>query len=114
MRFLVYFKHMLPSAAVQEYAEDKLAERIGKYALYFSEVQLTFAVEHHHAEVSCTFVAEGHSLHLVERGPNMNAAIDRLADRVDGRLRRMKEKMRSHRLNKSLDELEHVAMAVES
>ena len=114
MKFVFYFRHMLPSSNVQQYAEDKLSDCFGKYDLGFGEVQLTFVVEHQAAEVSCSFAAAGQPLHLVERRPNMYAAIDGLVDRVDECLRRMKDKMRSHRVRSEMESEEPLEMVAES
>lgn len=97
MRLQFFFRHMLPSSAVRDYAEAKFSECIGKYNLRLDDVLVSFAVEHADAKASCHFLLDGQALHLSENAPQMYAAIDGLVDRLDECLRRIKDKMCSHR-----------------
>lgn len=99
MKLRIYFKHMPSSGAIESYAQEKLGDRLEKYHLDLVEAHLTVAVENADYVASCHVVgARGTNLNLtcVDKS-SMNAAIDALADKVDARLRRAKEKLHSHR-----------------
>lgn len=120
MRLQFFFRHMLPSPAVKQYAEAKLSDCIGKYELRLDDVHLTFAVDHADAKANCDFLVDGQPVHLSESAPQMYAAIDGLVDRIDERLRRLKDRIRSHRAPKACraehfvdDQQDEIAMAAE-
>lgn len=99
MEFRVYFKHMASSLATYAYAEKKLGQRLEKFALRGVEARLTFAVQRDGFQAACHIIADdGIDIALeTTDGVSMTAAIDGLADKLDERLRRARQKVRARR-----------------
>lgn len=101
MEFRAYFKHMQSSLPLYAYAEKKLGDRIAKYVRDPIEAHVTFS-KGTDCYVSCQVVAgQGFSLTVEHSDPEtMYSCIDVLADKLDRRLRRQKEKIRSHKVRR--------------
>lgn len=101
MEFRVYFKHMDSSLPLYAYAEKKLGERIGKYSLDPLEAHVTFDVDGDNHRAQCQVSGTGFNVTVEHADPeNMYSCIDILADKLDRRLRRQKEKLRSHKIRR--------------
>jgi ribosomal subunit interface protein len=105
MEFRVFFKHMDSSLALYAYAEKKLGERIAKYVQDPIEALVTFRRGGEENLVSCQVIAgQGFSL-TVEHADSesLYSCVDFLSDKLDRRLRRQKEKIRSHKVRRLPD-----------
>lgn len=105
MEFRGIFKHMAASAALEDQARAKLGDVVGKFAPRSIEARATFSVEAGQHRVSCLVTgAEGRTVTADDADPaNIYAALDRAVDKVAAKLRRQKEKRRSHRLGALID-----------
>jgi putative sigma-54 modulation protein len=99
MQFSTTFRHMEVSAAVKEYAEERLL-RIKKY---FQREPLaahaTFSVErnlHHTAEFSVT-LPNGILIQARDTTEDMYSSVDLAVARMERQVRKWKEKIRSHK-----------------
>ncbi len=112
MRFNVYFKHMENSPAVENYAREKLTDKIEKFLDEPVDTQVTFSVEHQKSIVNL-HVVSGHNteINLHTEGDSMYACIDEVVDKLDVQLRRLKEKTKNHRSDKSAIRAEMEAVA---
>jgi putative sigma-54 modulation protein len=96
MQISVTFRHIEPSPALREYAEDKLS-RIKKYVDGPVDAHVVLKVEkfRHIAEV--TIDANGVRINGTEETEDMYSAIDLLSDTIENQLRKNKEKFRWRR-----------------
>ncbi len=81
---------------------DYVTEKMGRIHRHFDNVTMTKVVlqvekERHLAEA--TINAKGAKLHANAEADNMYAAIDSLASKLDGQVRRHKEKSQDHHRN---------------
>lgn len=111
MEFRVYFKHMESSLPLYAYAEKKLGERISKYVSDPIEAHVTFDFEGEKHVAAFNLVAgHGFSMQVEHRDPeNMYSCIDILADKLDRRLCKHKEKMKSHKMRRLIFPLEEAS-----
>jgi ribosomal subunit interface protein len=98
MDFQLTFKNMHRSASLAAYAQEKIGEKIHKYVRNPIETHLTFVVEGKERVIQCqVFARNKFNITVEARGDYMIECIDRLSDKLETRLRRKKEKMRSHK-----------------
>ncbi len=98
MKFQFLFKHMDTSEALKEYAQEKLGDRIEKFASKAIDASVTFSVEHKHHTVHCTLNAgDGFRLEVEHSCLDMYGAVDKVAAKLGARLKRQKEKLKDHR-----------------
>ena len=113
MVFQIYFKQMASSEALKSYAEQKLGERLDKYNLGMTEAHVTFSMESGVSRTNC-HIGTGRGVDITVESQNaqsMYAAVDLLADKLDARIRRQKEKLRSHRPRTSIDAIPAMPVA---
>jgi putative sigma-54 modulation protein len=96
MQTTTTFRHLEPSDALKNYAEEKL-ERIKKYIDEPIVAQVFMTVEkiRHCAEVTLT--AKGITIKASEETNDMYAAIDSVVDKIERQLRRYKERIKDHK-----------------
>ena len=98
MDFRVFFKHMESSLPLFAYAQKKLGERLEKYACEPIEAHVTFSVEQLNQIASCHVrTRSGHLVQVENADTNMYACVDILADKLDKKLRRFKDRLTSHK-----------------
>lgn len=99
MQLSTTFRHMEPSQAVREYAEDKL-EKIRKYFHRDPiSAHAVFAVERNHnhmAEMVIT-LPNGLVIQARETTEDMYSSIDLAATRIERQVRKWKDKIRDHK-----------------
>ncbi len=93
MQINITFRHIEPSVPLRSYAEDKIS-RIKKYLDEPVEAHVVLRVEkfRHIAEV--TIDANGLRINGAEETDDMYSAIDKLADTLEGQVKKGKEKFR--------------------
>jgi putative sigma-54 modulation protein len=93
MQINVTFRHIEPSEALKDYAEDKIS-RIKKYLEEPIEAHVVLRTEkfRHIAEV--TIGANGMRINGREETDDMYSAIDLVADTIEGQVRKGKDKSR--------------------
>ena len=92
MHVTVTFRHMDPTDALKEFAEDKLA-RIQKYLDWPLDANVVLSTERfqHVAEVSAT--VRGGTFNGAERSEDMYVSIDRAVEKLERQVVKFKEKM---------------------
>ncbi len=93
MQINVTFRHIDPSVALRQYAEEKIA-RIKKYLEEPIEAHVVLKVEkfRHIAEVSID--ANGMRINATEETEDMYSSIDKLADNTEGQAKKSKDKVK--------------------
>jgi len=96
MQISVTFRHIEPSEAIREYAEDKIS-RLKRYVEEPIEAHVVLSVEkfRHIAEV--TIKANGMGFKGSEETDDMYSAIDMLADTIESQVKKNKEKFRGRK-----------------
>jgi putative sigma-54 modulation protein len=84
--------------ALKNYAEEKI-DRIQKHFDYVTNTNIVLNVEKERHMAEATMHTKGAALHANAEGPNMYAAIDSLADKLDRQVIRHKEKLTDHRIS---------------
>jgi putative sigma-54 modulation protein len=97
MQVLVTFRHVAPSGALREYAEEKV-QRIEKYVRRVNEAHVILSVEkqRHTAEVTLNWAR--HTLTATEETGDLYAAIDLAMDKIERQVKKLtaKRKDRKH------------------
>ncbi|MGA7875366.1 MAG: ribosome-associated translation inhibitor RaiA [Desulfoferrobacter sp.] len=112
MQISVTFRHIEPSVALREYAEDKIS-RIKKHVEEPIEAHVVLSVEKFRHIAEATIKANGMGFKGSEETDDMYSAIDTLADTIESQVRKNKEKFRGRKSTNSTREVA-TAMAAES
>jgi len=96
MQISVTFRHIEPSAALKEYAEEKIS-RIKKYVEEPIEAHVVLSVEKFRHIAEATIKANGMGFKGSEETEDMYSAIDTLADTIESQVRKNKEKFRGRK-----------------
>ena len=88
--------HVDISPALRSYVEAKL-ERLTRHFDHVIDANVVLTVEGLEQIVECTLHVRGKDLFAEARQPDMYAAIDILADKIDRQVLKHKEKITSHR-----------------
>lgn len=96
MKLRITGRHMDVTSALRRYLETRFA-RLDRYELKAGIVQVVLSVEklQHKAEAVC--VVHGKRVQAKTSTREMYATIDALVDRIDGQLRKLKERVVSHK-----------------
>ncbi|GAB2496290.1 ribosome hibernation-promoting factor, HPF/YfiA family [Arenimonas alkanexedens] len=86
--------------ALHDYVQDKLA-RVARHFDHHLEVRVTLAVDKLEQRAEATLSTPGKTLHAEAVAPDMYAAIDLLADKLDRLVIKQKEKMTDHHRGES-------------
>ncbi len=95
MNIQVTFRHIPPSGALKQYAEEKITKLI-KSLKEPIEVHIIFTQEKKNNTVELTLKSAGKELYAKERGLDMYAAIDLIYDKLDKQITKLKEKKKKH------------------
>jgi len=96
MKLRITGRHMEVTSALRRHLETRF-DRLDRYELKVGIVQVVLSVEklQHKAEAVC--VVHGKRVQSKTSTREMYATIDALADRIDGQLRKLKERLVSHK-----------------
>ncbi|MGE3153171.1 MAG: ribosome-associated translation inhibitor RaiA [Nitrospiraceae bacterium] len=96
MNIVMTGRHIRITNALREYVQQKV-ERLGRYSLPLSSVQMILSVEkfRHQAEIVCVF--NGKQYRAKSSSPEMYASIDNVTDKIDRQMRKTKDKLVSHK-----------------
>jgi putative sigma-54 modulation protein len=95
MQLSITGHHVEVTPALRSYVEKKL-ERITRHFDSVIDVHCVLTVEKLRQKAEATLHVSGNSLHADATGPDMYASIDALADKLDRRVRKHKEKRTDH------------------
>jgi ribosomal subunit interface protein len=98
MKLQFRYKHLGHSAALEDYAREKIGNTIEKFVAHPIQVNIGFEVTDHSHEVNCHITSDhGQLFDASEKGDDMYQCIDLLEEKIQGQLRKNKEKLNSHR-----------------
>jgi putative sigma-54 modulation protein len=100
--------HVDITPALRDYVSSKL-ERVTRHFDHVIDVTVVLTVDKLQQKVEATVHVRGKDLHAQSIEPDMYAAIDMLADKLDRQVVKHKEKLTSHRLDGG--EIERAATA---
>jgi putative sigma-54 modulation protein len=95
MQVSVTGHHVEVTPALKGYVERKL-ERIVRHFDHVIDVHCVLTVEKLRQKAEATLHVSGSSIHADATEPDMYAAIDALADKLDRRVKKHKEKLTDH------------------
>src|SRR5258706_12301005 len=95
MHLSVTGHHVEISAPLRSYVEKKV-ERLGAPSDYVIDAHCVLTVEKLQQRAEATLHLRGETVHALAEDANMYAAIDALADKLDRRVRKHKEKISDH------------------
>jgi putative sigma-54 modulation protein len=90
--------HVDITPALRDYVRTKL-ERVTRHFDHVIDVTVVLTVDKLQQKVEATVHVSGKDLHAEAVEPDMYAAIDMLADKLDRQVLKHKEKITSHRLD---------------
>lgn len=97
MNFNITGHHVEITDALRDYVSQKL-DRIEGHYDKITSVNVTLTVEKLQQKAEATIHVAGNDIHANSVQPDMYAAIDDLADKLDRQVRRYKSKLTDHRL----------------
>lgn len=104
MQFQFGYKHMSSSDNLRVHAERKITEKVEKFATKPQSVHVTFEVERHVHRVHISIKGgDGFSFDIEHAGQDMYACIDQAVDKLEGRLRKQKERLKDHKNTRLVD-----------
>lgn len=96
MSFLVSFKNMDSSPALEEYAQSKINDVLTKFLSQMPKVHLTFEIENMDHVVHCHLhTNRGHDIVVHTASPSMYASIDYMIDKLSQQLKKEKDKLKT-------------------
>ena len=93
MQIQVTFRHVEPSEALKEYANDKVG-KLQKYLDGPVEAQVTLGIEKHRHMADVVIYASGFKIHGQETTGDLYSAIDLVMDKLDKQVKRYREKLK--------------------
>lgn len=96
MQINVAFRHTEPSDALKTYAEDKVS-RIKKYLEEPIEAHVVLQVEKFRHIADVTVESNGVRINAREETEDMYSAIDMVVDKLEGQVKKYKEKLRNRK-----------------
>lgn len=114
MKCSVTFRHMKSTAALKEYAEEKI-DKISKLIERGGEAQVTLSTAKHVKTAHIELITDG-SLRLrgVDSSEDMYAAIDNAVERIVRQVKRYRQKIKNHREPQQGRELPHQVLTVDA
>ena len=92
------FKHMKTSEALVEYSEEKILGKIEKFSTKPIEAHITFSVDGHEHIAHCSVKGgDGFNIQVESTCADMYGSVDILIDKLEGQLKRQKEKLKHHK-----------------
>lgn len=103
MQVLVTFRHVAPSGALREYAEEKV-QRVQKYVRRVNDAHVILSVDKRRHIAEVTLSAARHSFTATEETTDLYAAIDLAMDKIERQVKKLaaKVKDRKHKGSKEV------------
>src|SRR5688500_5564227 len=98
MQLQLSFRHMDTSPALQDYAEQKLKEKIDKSVTQPIEAHVFYSVmrPQHSAHLKLK-AGDGFNVDVEPTCEDMYATVDQMADKLEAQLKKHKEKLKDHK-----------------
>ncbi|MDP3859323.1 MAG: ribosome-associated translation inhibitor RaiA [Stagnimonas sp.] len=110
MNLTISGHHLDLTAPIREYAQDKM-KRLERHFDHLLNAQVILSVEKERQKAEATVHCSGATLHAEATHPDLYAAIDLLADKLDQQTRKHKSKRRDHHANEVVHHQHHQAAA---
>lgn len=104
MQVLVTFRHVAPSGALREYAEEKI-QRIQKYVRRANEAHVILAVDKRRHIAEITLNAARHTFTATEETSDLYAAIDLAIDKIERQVKKLTAKQKDRKRTKAAKEM---------
>lgn len=103
MQVLVTFRHVAPSGALREYAEEKV-QRVQKYVRRVNDAHVILSVDKRRHIAEVTLSAARHKFTATEETTDLYAAIDLAMDKIERQVKKLaaKVKDRKHKGSKEV------------
>jgi putative sigma-54 modulation protein len=102
----VTFRHTESTAAIKNYAIEKVTQRVAKYVHGAATANIILSVEKLEQLAEVHLVAKGLDIMAKATTNDLYSAIDKLADTLEAQLRKIKEKSLSQRGHVELEQAE--------
>lgn len=102
----VTFRHTESTAAIKNYAIEKVTQRISKYVHGAATANIILSVEKLDQLAEVHLVAKGLDVVAKATTNDLYSAIDKLTDTLEAQLRKIKDKTVSHRGHSELEQAE--------
>ena len=93
----VTFRHTESTAAIKNYAIEKVTQRVSKYVHGTATANIILSVEKLDQLAEVHLVSKGLDVVAKSSNTDLYASIDKLVDTLEAQLRKIKEKTLSHR-----------------
>lgn len=104
MQVLVTFRHVAPSGALRDYAEEKV-QRIEKYVRRVNEAHVILSVDKRRHTAEITLNAARHTLTATEETSDLYAAIDLAIAKIESQAKKISAKQKDRKHAKSAKEV---------
>ena len=103
MQVLVTFRHVAPSGALRDYAEEKV-QRVEKYVRRVNDAHVILSVDKRRHIAEVTLNAARHTFAATEETSDLYAAIDLAMDKIERQVKKIaaKVKDRKHKAGKEV------------
>ena len=100
MDITISFRHIAPDDNLKKYVEEKLS-RLQKYVEIPLDVHVVLSIERSYRQrVDVMFTVNGVVINAHEVMNDMHAAVDKILDKLEARLKRYRDKMKRYREDK--------------
>ncbi len=98
MKITITAKHVKVTPAMKQYAEDKL-ERLDRYFDRIQNIRVLLDKDgdHNLCEIEISTALHHHLVATVKDDSDMHAAVDLCMDKIERQLKKIKEKLKSHK-----------------
>lgn len=97
MQVSVTFRHMEPTEALKEYAEEKIEKALKKFLKTPFEAHVVLSTERYHHLCDVTVLVSGHTIKGSEKSDDMYTSIDKTGDKIVRQVARYKDKLRNYK-----------------
>jgi putative sigma-54 modulation protein len=97
MRLMITGRHVLITPALRQYIETKM-RRLDRYGVRLTSIQVLLSVEKVHHAAEALGVFHGRRLQAKASTQEMYASIDQVADKLEKQIRKVKDRIVSHKI----------------
>lgn len=106
MNCTVTFRHMHSSESLREHAEKK-AQKFMKYLIEPVDIHVVMSVEKIRQIAEINLMSKNFSANALEESQDMYTSIDKVMSKMEAQIRKHKEKIKTHKVErKAYEELE--------
>lgn len=103
------------SSALQTYAQEKIQEKILKFASKPTDAHIIFSVDRHQHKAHLSLKGgDGFNVEVEHTCGDMYGSVDMLVDKLQAQLKKQKDKLKNHKNPKLNDNLRVIATVAEA